>query len=370
MSKLLSFVLIWFLIPMLAVAAVYPGLSSQASKIGDKQFTVLSRPELNLQIQQEAANAVRLSWAADPQAAGYYLYRADQPLPPGDSGWGLPDFVTVTSTWFYVSEPAEFYYVTAVVPPPPEFILVPGSTFSPTPDYTVTLSPFLMDRYEVTQGSFQSLMGWLPSNLSWGSGPDHPVYYCSWFNAIEYCNRRSIAEGLTPCYSYGSYGTDPNAWPAGWNTAWANHALVVCDFAALGYRLPTEMEWMFAAVGGNLSQGYDYSGGDVLGLVGWYRDNTSVSHIGGLKQPNELGFCDLSGNVYEWCWDRFDFNNQDYPSGSATDPTGPETGNGRRLRGGAWGSYDYQCTVEYRSSGFANSAGQQNGFRLVRRMVD
>lgn len=370
MIKLASLILLGILVPGIAFCEVDPGYSTQAREFNDFQITVLSRPELNLQIQQEAANAVRLTWTADPLAAGYYLYRADKPLPPGDPDWGIPSFVTVTSTWFYVPEPAEFYYVTAVILLPPEFILVPGGTFSPTQDYTVTLSPFEMDRYEVTQGSFETVMGWLPSNLSWGSGPDFPLYYCSWFNAIEYCNRRSMLEGLTPCYTYSTYGTDPDDWPAGWNTAWANHALVACDFGELGYRLPTEMEWMFAAVGGNLSQGYDYSGGNVLGLVGWYRDNTSLSHIGGLKQPNELGFCDLSGNVYEWCWDRYDFNNQNYPTGSATDPTGPETGNGRRLRGGAWGSYDYQCTVEYRSSGFANSTGQQNGFRLVRRCLD
>lgn len=370
MNKQGSLLLLGVLLPVLVFSSVYPGVTTQVFEFESRQLTVLSRTDLNLRIQQEAAGAVRLNWTVDPQAVGYYLYRADRPLAPNDPDWGIPDFVTVTSTWFNVTEPAQFYYVTSVTQLPPAFINVEGGTFIPVPNYTVTLSTFLLDRYEVTLDGFESVMGWLPSGFPAGSDPNQPVYYCTWFNAIEYCNRRSLQEGLAPCYSYGSYGTDPDGWPAGWNSAWANHAQVACNFNVSGYRLPTEMEWMFAAAGGNVSQAHVYSGSDTLGLVGWYRDIASSPRRVGLKRVNELGFCDMSGNVYEWCWDKYDFTNQNYPSGSVTNPTGPATGNGRRLRGGAWGSYDYQCTVAYRFNAYAWPAGQLNGLRLARSIVD
>jgi len=81
----------------------------------------------------------------------------------------------------------------------------------------------------------------------------------SWFTAIGYCKRRSIQKGLTPCYSYGSYDTNLDEWPSGWNTANENHTNVSCNWDADGYRLPTEMAWMYAAKGGNGSQGYSGS---------------------------------------------------------------------------------------------------------------
>lgn len=370
MSKRYASMLLGILLPITVFSAGHSSAATHSCELQSVQSTVISRPALDLQIQLEADNAVRLTWNADPLAAGYYLYRADQPSVPGSSNWGIPDFVTVHSTWFNVTDTARFYYVSSVFPPPPAFIEVPGGTFNPAPNYAVTLSTFHLDRYEVTLGSFESIMGWLPSGVPAGLAPNHPVYYCTWFNAIEYCNRRSLQEGLAPCYSYSSYGTDPDTWPAGWNTAWANHALVACNFSVSGYRLPTEMEWMYAACGGSLSQGFLYSGGDILGLVGWYRDIAASPQMIGLKRINELGFCDMSGNIFEWCWDKFNFANQDYPTGSETDPTGPVSGNGRRLRGGAWGSYDYQCTVSYRSSAYAWPAGQLNGFRLARSSID
>ena len=231
-------------------------------------------------------------------------------------------------------------------PPMPEnFILVEGGTFNNgTSD--VTISSFYIDKYELTQASYQAVMGTNPS--SFGGNPNRPVERVSWFNAIEYCNRRSIQEGLTPCYSYLTYGTNPDNWPAGWNTKDKNHTNVSCNWSANGYRLPTEMEWMFAAKGGNQSQGYTYSGSNTIGDVAWYGSNSgSTTHTVGTKAANELGIYDLSGNVWEWCWDVY-------------------SGSYRVHRGGCWYSGDNICTVSYRLASYATGSYSGVGFRCVR----
>lgn len=241
-----------------------------------------------------------------------------------------------------------------------DFILVEGGTFNNgTSD--VTLSSFYMDKYEITQAEYQAVMGTNPSRFS--GNPDRPVERVSWFKAIEYCNRRSMQEGLTPCYSYSSYGTNPDDWPAGWNTDYNNHTNVNCNWSANGYRLPTEMEWMFAAKGGNQSQGYTYSGSNTIGDVAWYSSNSSgTTHTVGTKAANELGTFDMSGNVFEWVWDIYG----DYPSGSQTDPHGATSGSNRVRRGGSWGGRAGLCTVSYRYYNYATLSYNFLGFRCVR----
>ncbi|MBW6515655.1 MAG: chitobiase/beta-hexosaminidase C-terminal domain-containing protein [Candidatus Cloacimonetes bacterium] len=243
-------------------------------------------------------------------------------------------------------------------------VFVEGGSFSPDGgNYLVTLSSYYIGKYEVTVAEYASVMGTNPSY--WGYNPDRPVERVSWFNAIEYCNRLSMLEGLTPAYSYSTYGTDPDNWPSVWDTSNANHINVSCNWTANGYRLPTEMEWMFAAMGGNQTQGYFYSGSDNLNEVAWHLNNSSNrTHDVGTKAPNELLTYDMSGNVWELCWD---ISQENYPSGAYTNPTGPVSGLRRMKRGGCWRSSGYYCTVTYRGIELNATYIDNNlGFRVSR----
>ncbi len=261
---------------------------------------------------------------------------------------GLQDSAIATASYTITFEPSEMLFV-------------PGGTFNPESSYTVTLSSFYMGKYEVTQAEYQAVMGTNPSNF--GGNPNRPVEMVSWFNAIEYCNRRSMQEGLTPCYSYLTFGTDPDNWPSGWNASDNNHTNVSCAWSANGYRLPTEMEWMFAAQGGNQSHGYTYSGSNDIDAVAWYSGNSgSGTHNVGEKAANELGIFDMSGNVFEWCWDIYG----NYPTGSYTDPIGLNSGSTRVDRGGSSANGTGSCTVSYRAAGYATYTRSSIGFRCVR----
>jgi formylglycine-generating enzyme required for sulfatase activity len=239
-------------------------------------------------------------------------------------------------------------------------VFVQGGTFNNgTSD--VTVSSFFMDKYELTQASYQAVMGTNPSYF--GGNPNNPVEEVSWFNAIEYCNRRSVNEGLTPCYSYSTYGTNPSTWPAFWNSDYNNHTNVSCNWTANGYRLPTEAEWEFAARGGNQTHNYTYSGSNDINAVAWHYSNSDyTTHTVGTKAANELGLYDLSGNVLEWNWDI----RGSYPSGEQTNPHGAVSGSSRVLRGGSWGNIAKYCTVSGRNYDYATYSLADVGFRLCR----
>ncbi len=213
------------------------------------------------------------------------------------------------------------------------------------PVHEVTLNSFYIGQYEVTQGEYEAVMGSNPAN-GYGVDDNYPVYYVTWYDAVEYCNALSEQEGLTPCY-------DLSDWS--------------CDFSANGYRLPTEAEWEYASRGGiNWEDNYRYSGTtDNLGDYAWYVSNSgNQTHAVGTKLPNQLDIYDMSGNVWEWCNDWYDSDY--YESSPASNPTGPDSGSYRLKRGGDWGNDALYCRVANRSPYNPGSSFVNMGFRILR----
>ena len=260
-------------------------------------------------------------------------------------------------------------------PPIPDgFVYVPSGSYtlgSPTDErgrdddedqHLVTLTQALfLGEYEVTQAEYEALTGADPSTYD---GADQPVEGVDWYDAVAYCNARSLAEGLTCAYAI--TGTD-----------------VVWNRDADGYRLPTEAEWEFACRAGTVESFCSGNltefgcGGDVaLSLVGVYC-NTDVdaddttdgdedgpdgpADVGGL-QPNFWGLRDMHGNVYEWCWDWYAVG-VSYPT---TDPAGPDQGLVRVMRGGCWTSPVEACRSAARSYADPSRSNSGVGFRVAR----
>ena len=214
------------------------------------------------------------------------------------------------------------------------------------PVHKVRLSAFYMDRCEVTQKDFVSLMVANPSKFK---GTDRPVERVSWGTAIRYCNARSQKEGLRPCYDLGTQ---------------------TCDFSADGYRLPTEAEWEYACRAGTATEFPIGANGAALPDCAWYKPNAGmVTHPVGQKRPNPWGLCDMLGNVSEWCNDGYDPTA--YSLSAAAEPKGPASSDYRVVRGGNWKTGESRCRSAARQGESPQSADaclgyEVYGFRCVR----
>jgi formylglycine-generating enzyme required for sulfatase activity len=258
-------------------------------------------------------------------------------------------------------------------------VSIPAGTFtmgSPTgePDrnpnemqHSVTLTKgFYMGKYQVTQEQYQAVMGSNPSYFTEavdgenGTPGKLPVEQVSWYDAIVFCNKLSVMEGLSPVYGIDGK-TDPAQWgaiPERSNKKWNAVEMVS---GADGYRLPAEAQWEYACRAGTATA-YN-SGAAISDDTGWYDANSGEkTHQAGLKPANAWGLYDMHGNVFEWCWDW----NDDYSSEAQTDPTGAVFGAYRGIRGGSWDHPAWFVRSANRIFSAPSIRSSDTGFRLVR----
>ena len=228
-----------------------------------------------------------------------------------------------------------------------------------SPVRSVTLSAFQIGETEVTQEQWLSVMGANPSGFASPVCPQCPVEQVSWYDAVVFCNRLSELQGRTPCY-YSDAGYTQVYGKSGGTWSLPNSGTVYWNPAARGYRLPTEAEWEYAARGGSATN--VYSGSSTVDNVAWYTTNSGsrTKAVKGLFR-NGYGLYDMSGNVWEWCWDRYGT----YPSSAQTNPTGPSTGSFRVLRGGSWYDFAVHCRSARRNITNPVNRSYDVGFRLV-----
>ena len=200
---------------------------------------------------------------------------------------------------------------------------------------------FWMGETPVTQALWSAVMGVNPSRFRSALSGSMPVERVSWGDSAAFSNEVSRMMGLRPVYD-GS-GDDVR-----WNRS------------APGFRLPTEAEWEYAARAG---QDFDFAGSDDVDLVAWtFRNSGGRAQSVGLKRPNAWGLRDMSGNVYEWCWDRYG----DYPLSDSVDPTGSSRGPYRVIRGGSWRGDSRYTRIADRCRTGPGLPDDDIGLRLVR----
>lgn len=262
-----------------------------------------------------------------------------------------------------------------VAPPPaPEMVPVDPGTFlmgSPPFEFTrganetqhvVTITrPMLVGIHEVTQAEWEGIMGWNPS---YAPGPSRPVEMVTWYDAVAWCNERSIIDGLRPAYVISNRR---------FSGTHITYATVETADNTDGYRLLTEAEWerccralsTTAFCNGGISSNTCSPPDPNLKLVAWFHCNSDLdSHDVGGKTANEWDLHDMHGNVAEWCWDGAYPGIPDYGPGSVTDPVG--SGTGRIIRGGSWRSTASGCRSAHRHANSPGTWYEEVGFRVAR----
>lgn len=262
--------------------------------------------------------------------------------------------------------------------------------------FSSTVSAFKIGRYEVTYDLWYTVYQWAIANGytfanaglegvtgTAGAAPTvkkyQPVTKINWRDAIVWCNAYSQKEALTPVYcSDAGFTTAIKSsadvsYAGSVNTAAGSFDNPYVNWSAGGYRLPTESEWQYAAEykdGTNWTP-YNYASGATgsyngtieSGLVAWYSANAgySTQSVGG-KEANELGIYDMSGNVWEMCWDWYD----SYPAQAVVNYRGASSGNGRVIRGGCFSGSTFLLQTGLRSYYNPYDISNDRGFRLVR----
>ena len=288
--------------------------------------------------------------------------------------------------------------------------------------HQVTLTKgFYMSKYQITQEQFYAIMG--KGQTNYRPESRRPAEGISWYEAIVFCNKLSIRNGLNPVYRIPGYNnsTDPEYWMErvrdegilGGIPTFDNSSLMISirdiwdavemiDWPNVpnGYRLPTEAEWEYACRGNYPEKETEkntmpFGIGDgtkmLPGMANFYTQftydlsNVPAGHndegygseaadlsIGesttvGSYRPNDYGLYDMHGNVREWCWDWYAIDYYTKPEASDPDPPGPVTGTDRVLRGGCWGSDAQYLRSAYRIGSPPSHSNDAWGFRLVRR---
>jgi sulfatase modifying factor 1 len=221
-------------------------------------------------------------------------------------------------------------------------------------EHTVTVKDFEICKFEVTVWQWKEYVKAnklkMPVKPVWGWQDNYPINNLTWNEVIDYCNWLSKKENLNPVYTQ----QGPN---------------VSCDFTKNGYRLPTEAEWEYAAKGGKKSKETRYSGSNNPNQIAWHKANSKASpHTIGTKLPNELGIYDMSGNVWEWCWDWY--NKDYYTIEDNKNPKGPVMGERKSVRGGSWDSKLNYMRPANRISTLPSKTHEFYGFRVARSITE